>query len=122
MEWVLLFLEMLYPVTLVVAAAISLVLSMLLIMQMGKNAAIMRSLGASKRNVCVALWSEQLGVFVTGILIGLAAVFALGWGFEPIEILTAAAASLVGAAIGSLLATMIVVIIRPPIAMLQIRE
>jgi hypothetical protein len=122
MEWVLLFLELLYPVTLVVAAAISLVLSMLLIMQMGKSAAIMRSLGASKRSVCAALWGEQLGVFVMGIVFGLVAVFALGWGFEPTEILAAAAVCLVGAAIGSLLATIIVVVMRPPIEMLQIRE
>jgi ABC-type antimicrobial peptide transport system permease subunit len=122
MEWVLLFLELLYPVTLFVAGAISLVLAMLLTMQLGKNAAIMRSVGASKRSVCAALLGEHLGVFLTGILLGLLAVFTLGWGMSPLIVLAAPAVSLVGAIIGSLLAVIIVVVVRPPISMLQIRE
>jgi hypothetical protein len=122
MEWVLLFLELLYPITLFVAGAISLVLSMLLIMQMRRSAAIMRTLGASKRSVCNALFGELFAPFLLGILLGLAVVFALDWGLGPLTVLTAVAVSLVGAIIGSMLAVIIVVVVRPPIAMLQIRE
>jgi hypothetical protein len=122
MEWVLLFLELLYPVALFAAGAISLVLAALLTMQLGKNAAIMRSVGAPKRSVCAALLGEQLGVFLTGILLGLIAVFALGWGMDPLTVLAAAAVSLLGAVVGSLIAVVIVVVLRSPMEMLQIRE
>jgi len=119
MEQNLSLLRLLYPVAIVVSAAIGLGLSLLMILQNAKNAALLRTLGVTKARTRAMLLSVQMGVCLVGIAIGLAAVSIAGWGIEasamPAGLYLSGSAA--GSAIGAILLTN-----RSPLALLQVKE
>jgi len=119
MEQNLSLLRLLYPIAIAVSVIIGAGLSILLMLQNAKNAAIMRVLGSVKKQTRVALWIEQLIVCLAGIVIGLAAVFILGWGASASVML--AGLYLAGAVIGSVVGSVLVTS-KPPLELLQVRE
>ena len=121
MTQVLTLLEMLYPIAIVLAVAIGFAMSMMLMMQMAKNAAIMRVLGTSLHKTIAILCAEQLVVTLVGLVIGLGVMIALSVGFGPIELLTLGGLYFAGAVIGSLVGA-IIIAAKAPLDLLQVRE
>jgi hypothetical protein len=119
MEQNLSLLRLLYPVAIVLSVIIGFGLSLLLILQNAKNAAIMRMLGLTLKRTQSALCSEQLTVCLGGIVIGLIALTILGWSiavsFMPAGLYLAGV--IIGSITGSILVTN-----RPPLELLQVRE
>jgi len=118
MEQNLHFMRLLYPVAVVVSIIIGAGLSLLLILQNAKNAAIMRMLGSTKNRTRAVLWIEQLAVCLIGLIIGLAAVFILDWGALVSVML--AGLYLVGVVIGSVMGSVLVTS-KPPLELLQVK-
>jgi hypothetical protein len=119
MEQNLSLLHLLYPVAVMLSVIIGLALSLLLMLQNARNAAIMRVLGTTKTRTRAILMSEQLIVCVVGVAIGLCSLFVLGWGAAASALLAGLyiVSVMVGSVIGSLL-----VMNRPPILLLQVKE
>ncbi|MCL2855309.1 MAG: ABC transporter permease [Defluviitaleaceae bacterium] len=116
-----LLLELMYPIALIIAGAIALGLSMLLMLQSTKNAAIMRVLGGGKGRARSMLATELLIVCIGGLLIGTIWLLLAGWGFGVMEILTITAVYLGGALIGAIIGA-IVVTRKSPLELLQVKE
>jgi len=121
MEQSLLFLEMLYPLAVALSIIIGLGLSLLLMMQNTKNAAIMRVIGITGGKVRGILFTEQMLVCTVGAMAGLAALVFMGWGFGLYDIVVFVVAYIVGAAVGSAIGS-IIVTGKPPLDLLQTRE
>ena len=121
MSQILLLLELLYPIALALAIIIGAAVALLLMLQMEQNAAIARVLGASKFKTCVMLCTEQIIVCTWGLIIGLAALTIISWGFGLVALVTVAgiymASVIVGAVVGAVIITA-----RAPIDLLQVRE
>lgn len=113
----------LYPVTVAVSVLIAAGLSLLMVLQTAKEAAIMRVLGATRRKVRAMLGAEQLLLCWFGITLGFAALALTREGAAPITLayfIYAAlyfAGSVFGAALGVILITN-----RMPLEMLQVKE
>jgi len=116
-----LLLELMYPVALTVAVVIAAVLSMLLMLQSAKNAAIMRVLGTGKAKARYMLATELIVVCIGGLIFGAVWLLSAGWGFGPTQILIVTAVYLGGALFGSLIGA-VVVTKKPPLELLQVRE
>ncbi|MDR2168006.1 MAG: hypothetical protein LBE35_09200 [Clostridiales bacterium] len=121
MEQNLALLRLLYPIAIVIAAALSIVLSMLLMLQNTKIVAIMRVLGGSKLKSRFALCAEQVLVCITGVLAGLAALAIIGVPIAETAALNLAALYFIGATTGALLGAAIISS-KTPIELLQIKE
>ncbi|MCL2171188.1 MAG: ABC transporter permease, partial [Defluviitaleaceae bacterium] len=121
MEQSLLLLELLYPIAIALAVAIGAGLSMLLMLQGVRNAAIMRVLGGTRRKTSGMLITEQLLISAIGIFAGFLVLVILSWGFGAIYSLQIAAVYLAGAVVGSI-AGAIVVTGKAPLDLLQVRE
>jgi len=119
MEQTLSLLRLLYPVAIAISIIIGAGLSLLLMLQNAKNAAIMRVLGSTKNRTRAVLWIEQLAVCLIGLIIGLAAVFILDWGALVSVML--AGLYLVGVVIGSVVGSVLVTS-KPPLELLQVKE
>ncbi|MCL2226877.1 MAG: hypothetical protein FWB97_04530 [Oscillospiraceae bacterium] len=119
MEQNLSFLRLLYPVAVIVSMAVGFGLSVLLIMQNAKNAAIMRVMGVSRRRTQAVLCIEQLGVCVSGLALGLAVPPMFGWSIGAAVML--AGLYLLGTAAGSAAGAALVTN-RPPLELLQVKE
>ncbi len=113
----------LYPVTVAVSVLIAAGLSLLMVLQTAKEAAIMRVLGATRRKVRAMLGAEQLLLCWFGITLGVAALALTREGAAPITLayfIYAAlyfAGSVFGAVLGVILITN-----RMPLEMLQVKE
>ena len=116
----LLLLELVYPVVMVALITIAAGLSMLLLLQTAKNAAILHVLGATKGKTMVLLLGEQILVCLAGMLPGMVFLAILGVVFGGTLLISLGlyfAAVLAGALVGG-----IIVIRRKPLELLQVRE
>ena len=121
MEQNLSLLKLLYPIAIALSAIIGFGLSLLLMLQGAKVAAIMRVLGTTRAKSRATLCTEQAVVCLFGLVLGLAVLAAMGWGFGFVSSLGLAAVYLAGAATGSV-AGAVVVTNRPPLELLQVKE
>lgn len=119
MEQNLSLLRMLYPIAIALSVIIGFGLSLLLMLQSARNAAIMRVLGLAKKRSLIILCAEQLIVCLVGLILGLCAAAIAGWGFGAS--ISLAALYLIGALIGSILGG-ILVTRKPPLELLQVRD
>jgi hypothetical protein len=119
METNLSLLRLLYPIAIALSVAIGAGLSLLLVLQNSKNAAILRVLGTTKRRTLAVVCAEQLLVCLLGLALGLCAVMTLGWGGVAALALAGLylAGMLVGAVVGGAIITG-----RPPLELLQVKE
>lgn len=121
MNQILILLEVMYPIAVALAVAIGAAMAMLMMMQMAKNAAIMRVLGTSERKTILLLCSEQLAVCLIGLAAGLAALIFFSLGFGPAQLATLAVLYFAGAIAGSV-AGAVIIAMRAPLDLLQVRE
>ena len=115
-------LQLLYPVTILVALLIAAGLSLLLVLQNAKNIAVMRVLGLSKRKTIQQFTAEPGVVTLVGLVIGMF-VFALlggGAGFD-IRLILFAIGYILMSLSGSLIGA-ISVSNKPPLELLQVKE
>jgi hypothetical protein len=119
MTQILVLLEMMYPVAVVLAVAIGIGLSFLLMLQNAVNAAILRVLGMSGNKTRLVLWTEPLIVCLTGLVVGLFLLFVTGMGATVL--FTLAGLYLLGYAAGSAVGAVIVTR-KPPLDLLQVKE
>ena len=75
-------LNTLYPIALGVALLLGGVLPGLMVLQNSRETAILRVLGMSRRRVCAMLTGEQVLLCILGLILGVAAAFFLGAGWE----------------------------------------
>ena len=116
-------LNVLFPVTIAVSALISMALTILLLLQRAKEAAIMRALGTTKTSMCVGLCTEQLFLCLFGVLLGLAAFAALRRNVGPlIWAVTGCAGAYFGGCLCGILFSAISLIRRKPLDLLQVKE
>jgi len=110
-------LQVLYPIAIAVSLAIGAGLTFLMILQHAKNTAIMRVLGLTNVRCGVILWLEPSVVCIIGLLAGLGIVISMG------NVLPAvfSAAYIAAVAIGAI-AGIVVVVKRPPLELLQVKE
>lgn len=121
MEQNLSLLRALYPFALGITFLAGLGLSLLLMLQNAKNAAILRALGSSGFKSCVNLLAEQWIVTLFGLIIGILAVAFLGWGFGGLSMLTIAGIYFAGTILGSATGA-ILISVRKPMELLQVKE
>ena len=114
-------LRLLYPVAIGLSVVIGLGLSMLLILQNAKNAAIMRVLGSTRKRALTVLWTEPLIVVLIGLIAGLIALLLIGWRVSASASVFLAGLYLVGALIGSATGALLVTN-RSPLELLQVKE
>ena len=117
----LLLLELLYPIAIALSVVIAAGLSILLMLQNTKNAAIMRVLGGSRTKTQIMLWAEQMALCLFGAAAGLAIIIVMGWGFDVSSSFVLAGMYLGGAAVGSVIGVLLVTN-KPPLELLQVRE
>jgi len=113
-------LRLLYPVAIVLSVVIGAGLSILLLMQNAKNAAIMRVLGSPKTKTRMLLWLELMIVCLTGAVIGLLALTTIRQGFDGflfVAMIPYLTGAIIGAIIGAVLVTN-----RAPLDLLQVKE
>jgi len=110
-----------YPIAIILAVAIGAAMSMLLMTQMAKNAAIMRVLGTSRFRTIKILCAEQLIVCFVGLVVGTAALVFFSLGFGPAQLVLLAMFYFGGAAVGSVVGA-IMIAGRAPLDLLQVRE
>ena len=75
-------LSTLYPIALGVALLLGGALPGLMVLQNNRETAILRVLGLSRKRVCAMLTGEQVLLCVVGLILGAAAAFFLGAGWE----------------------------------------
>ena len=113
-------LRILYPIALGAALILASGLSLLLMLQNAKIAAILRTLGAGKSETRIMLCIEQLIVCIAGIALGMAImpIFGISYG---IMLALLVGLYLSGAVIGAV-AGSVVISRRPPLELLQVKE
>ena len=121
MEQNLSLLRLLYPVAIALSVIIGLGLSMLLMLQTAKIAAIMRVLGASRKKSRITLCIEQMVICLIGLIIGIIILTIAGWGFGFASSLLLAGLYFAGALTGTVCGA-IFVTNRPPLELLQVKE
>ncbi|MCL2169674.1 MAG: hypothetical protein FWB74_06595 [Defluviitaleaceae bacterium] len=121
MEQNLRLLQLLYPIAIGVAALLSVGLSLMIMLQNAKNAAIMRVLGKPKAKSQISLCGEQLLLSLLGTLLGLLTLQLLGVNALANAPLIFAAMCFTGAALGATTGS-VAISTRPPIDLLQVRE
>lgn len=116
--------RVLFPVTIALSALIAGGLSLLLLLQNAREAALMRVLGMKKRKVRTLLNLEQLFISLLGTLLGLLALAvlrqSLSAAFSATPLLCAGL-YLIGSLVGSILAS-VMVSNRMPLELLQVKE
>ncbi len=116
--------RVLFPVTIALSALIAGGLSLLLLLQNAREAALMRVLGMKKRKVRTLLNIEQLFISLIGALLGLLALAvlrqSLSAAFSATPLLCAGL-YLIGSLVGSILAS-VMVSNRMPLELLQVKE
>ncbi|MCL2168675.1 MAG: ABC transporter permease [Defluviitaleaceae bacterium] len=114
-------LRLLYPIAIAVAAVLSVGLSLLVMLQNAKNAAIMRVLGKTKTRAKVTLCGEQVMVCVIGVILGIGALFAIGVQAFDIAPVMLAVMYFAGSIIGSIVGA-IIISGKTPMELLQVKE
>ena len=121
MEQNLSLLRLLYPVVIGLSLIIAAGLSLLLMLQKSKNAAIMCVLGATRIKTCVILWFEQVLVCLIGLIFGLCLLIILGWGFGILASFGIAGVYFLGTIIGSAFGAFMITNYSP-LELLQVKE
>ena len=119
MEKNLSFLRLMRPAAVALSLVIGLSLSILLMLQNAKRAAIMRVLGTAAVRSRIVLCAEQLIVCAVGLAAGMCAAQFLEWDIGAL--LKSAGLYLAASVIGSA-ACSIFITSKPPLALLQVRE
>ena len=114
-------LKQLYPVAIVLSVAVAFGLSLSVLLQCTKIAAIMRIQGFPKRNTQTALYAEHCALVLFGLLVSGLSLLMLGWGGGIAPVAASAGGYLAGAIVGSVSGS-VVVTFRPPLELLQVRE
>lgn len=113
--------RILYPITIGVAAALSVGLSLLVMLQNAKNAALMRMLGKTNGKTQLTLGAEQILVIITGVVLGIVALLVIGVpAIAATPLILAAmyfAGAIIGAAVGAFLINN-----KTPLELLQTKE
>jgi predicted lysophospholipase L1 biosynthesis ABC-type transport system permease subunit len=120
MEQTLSLFRLLYPIAVILSIVLGAGLSVLLMLQNAKNAAIMTVLGMPKYKSRLMLWAELMIVCIAGAIIGMVvlAVITLSLGASLLlAALPYIAGTIIGAAIGAILITN-----RAPLDLLQVKE
>lgn len=112
-------LRVLYPVAQIMSVVFGLGLSLLLVLQNAKVAAILRVLGSPGYKVRTSLCLELLVVSITGMIIGFAIV--LGMGVGVLVAMYLAGLYMSGAVVGALVGVF-VISYKTPLELLQVRE
>ncbi|MCL2753268.1 MAG: ABC transporter permease [Defluviitaleaceae bacterium] len=113
--------RILYPITIGVAAALSIGLSLLIMLQNARNAALMRMLGKPNAKTQMSLGIEQILVIVVGVILGVLALIAIGVPALDITPLSLAAMYFVGAIVGSAIGAFLINN-KTPLELLQTKE
>jgi len=116
----LLLLELIYPLALGTSVIIAGGLSMLLMLQNAKAAAILHVVGTSKKKTMLMLLAEQYIVCLGGVLPGLIILALMGVTFDA-ALFMAVGLYLGSVGLGALIGV-IMVISRPPLSLLQVKE
>jgi len=116
----LLLLELIYPLALIASIVIAGGLSMLLMLQNAKSAAILHVIGTSKKKTMLMLLMEQFLVCLGGVLPGLLMLLAMRVSFDS-ALFMAVGLYLAGVAAGAIMGA-VMVIRRPPLVLLQVKE
>jgi hypothetical protein len=112
-------LRLLYPIAIIMSFVLALGLSMLLMMQNAKNAAITRVLGTARHKTRLNFCAEQLAVYISGIVVGVVVILVLGVEVATVGML--AGIYFTGALIGTITGVL-VISHKPPMDLLQVRE
>ena len=120
MEQNLALLRVLYPIAIGVSIVLSVGLSLLIMLQNARNAAIMRVLGKPKLKAQLKLCIESILVCVSGVVVGLIALLIIGVTFS-ITPFALAGVYLGGAIIGSAVGAFIISA-KTPLELLQVKE
>lgn len=118
MEQNLSLLQQLWPVVVTLTCVLAAAISLLLMMQNAKLAAIMRALGTTKIHTQFILFAQQTMVGVFGIAIGTIVAAFVGISSE----LVAVTALFFGSACISSMVAIIIITMRPPLTLLQTKE
>jgi hypothetical protein len=111
-------LHLLYPVVMTVASALAIGFPILLLLQSTKNAAIVRSLGASKIYTRFAFFGEYIVTCLFGIVLCFITIFVFDLGISDVNpFIFYLISTSVGAITGTFLITA-----RSPLELLQVRE
>jgi len=121
MEQNLSLLRLLYPVAIALSAVIGLGISVLLMLQNAKVAAIMRVLGTSRKKARITLCVEQMVVCLLGLAFGLVLLTIFGWGFGIASSIGLAGLYFSGVTAGAIIGA-IVVTNKAPLELLQVKE
>jgi len=116
----LLLLQMVYPIVMGASLIIASGLSMFMMLQTAKSAAILHVIGTSKKKTALMLLTEQFIICLVGLLPGLGALALLGAVFNQ-AMLMALGLYLAGVVIGAVIGV-VLVIRRPALALLQVKE
>lgn len=111
----------LYPVVVVVSMLIAAGLSFFLTLQNTKNVAVMSIFGATRKRIGILLWTEQIALCLSGLLLGVGLFTILSWGFGVSELLMIAGLCLFSVMAGSAFGLNII-IRRAPLDLLQVKE
>jgi len=114
-------LALLYPVAVVLSVLIAGGVSLLLMLQNAKNAAIMRVLGCTQTKCRITLCVETMFICFVGLLIGLGVLIAVGWGFGLWSGIVLALLYFIGTCVGAVIGA-ILITRRPPLELLQVKE
>ncbi|MDR2166362.1 MAG: hypothetical protein LBE35_00750 [Clostridiales bacterium] len=121
MEQNLSLMRVLYPIAIGVAAVLSIGLSLLIMLQNAKNAAIMRILGKPKTNSQIALCGEQVLTSIFGVVLGLVALLAIGVAAFEAAPIALTVMYFVGVVVGSAVGA-VLISAKTPLELLQVRE
>ena len=108
-------LKMLFPIALGVSGAVGFAVSLLMVLQNARNAAIMRILGRTKTYTRVVLWLWQSAISADGAIVGVLLSLIIGLSVGDILVtLVYLLGAVIGAAVGAIIITS-----RPPLLLLQ---
>ncbi|MDR2167658.1 MAG: hypothetical protein LBE35_07405 [Clostridiales bacterium] len=120
MEQNLALLQLLYPVALAAAVVLSIGLSLVLMLQNIKTAAIMRILGKTKTSSQLMLCAEQILICIVGVMLGLATLAIIGVPALETTPLMLAGLYFAGATLGSIIGALTITT-KTPLELLQAR-
>jgi len=112
---------LLYPVVIIISLMIAAAASLFLTLQNTKNVAMMRIFGITRKRAGLILWAEQTILCLIGLILGLALLSVLGWGFGFLALFEVAGLYLVSVMIGSIIG-IIMTVRQAPLELLQVRE
>ena len=112
---------LLYPVVVIISLLIASSVAFFLTIQNAKNVATMRIFGASRQQVGLILWLEQIILCIVGLVLILILLIVLEWGFGFFALMRVTGLYLLSVMVGSIIGA-IVVVRQSPLELLQVKE